>query len=77
MRNAAEAHSGDPTPSAVQDHMTHPRHDEILDAADVLTRIAQKEMAEAFAAGEAERASRWVELARHVGARQACRTVRR
>ena len=46
--------------------MTHPRHDQILDHADALADIAEKEMAEAIASGETERATAWVELADHV-----------
>jgi hypothetical protein len=48
--------------------MTHPRHDQILDYADALADIAEKEMAELFAQGETERATCWVELAQHVAA---------
>lgn len=43
-------------------------HDEVLDAADALLAIAEREMAEAFAAGAPDRASRWVELAQHLAA---------
>ena len=43
-------------------------HDQILDAADVLSDIAEREMAEALAAGQTARAERWVELAQHVAA---------
>jgi hypothetical protein len=48
--------------------MSHPLHDEILDHADALLDVAEKEMAELFAAGETERATCWVELAQHVAA---------
>ena len=48
--------------------MNHPLHDEILDHADALADIAEKEMAEAFASGETERATAWVEMAQHVAA---------
>ena len=48
--------------------MTHPRHDEICDHADALLDVAEREMAEAFAAGEEQRASAWVEMAQHIAA---------
>jgi hypothetical protein len=54
--------------------MTHALHDRILDHADALSDIAEREMAEAMAAGETDCASAWVEMAEHVAA--AVRAVR-
>ncbi len=47
---------------------TRTLHDEVLDAADALMDIAEREMAEAWAAGRVQAACRWLALAQHLAA---------
>ena len=47
---------------------TLPLHEALLDAADTLMDLAERELADAFACGETDRAARWGELACHVAA---------
>lgn len=43
-------------------------HDTILDHADALMDVAEREMADAVAAGEDQRAAHWIDLAVHLAA---------